>query len=52
VAIAGTWHAVKHGIPERFPDSSNVSYRVLQPEISELGTRNITSDIADYLIVW
>jgi uncharacterized iron-regulated protein len=50
VALAGTWHAVKHGIPERFPGSNNVSYRVLLPEISELGARNVTSDIADYLI--
>lgn len=52
VAIAGTWHAVKHGIPERFPSSYNVSFRVLLPEISELGAKNTTSDIADYLIEW
>jgi uncharacterized iron-regulated protein len=52
VAIAGTWHAVKHGIPEHFPDSSNVKFRVILPEISELGIRNTTSDIADYLIEW
>lgn len=52
VAIAGTWHAVKHGIPERFPSSSNVKFRVILPEISELGIRNTTSDIADYLIEW
>jgi uncharacterized iron-regulated protein len=52
VAIAGTWHAVKHGIPERFPSSSNVKLRVILPEISELGIRNTTSDIADYLIEW
>lgn len=52
VALAGTWHAVKHGIPERFPNSYSVSYRVLLPEISELGVRNSTSEIADYLIEW
>jgi uncharacterized iron-regulated protein len=52
VAIAGTWHAVKHGIPERFPGSSNVRFRVILPEIIELGIRNTTSDIADYLIEW
>ncbi len=52
VAIAGTWHAVKHGIPERFPDSNNVSFRVILSEISELGVKNTTSDIADYLIEW
>jgi uncharacterized iron-regulated protein len=52
VVLAGTWHAVKHGIPERFPSSNNVNFRVLLPEISELGVRNSTSDIADYLIAW
>ncbi|MDD2732324.1 MAG: ChaN family lipoprotein [Desulfuromonadaceae bacterium] len=52
VAIAGTWHAVKHGIPERFPNSGNVKFKVILPEISELGIRNTTSDIADYLIEW
>ena len=52
VAIAGTWHAVKHGIPERFPNSNNISFRVILLEISELGVRNTTSDIADYLIEW
>ncbi|MFZ4856933.1 MAG: ChaN family lipoprotein [Desulfuromonadaceae bacterium] len=50
VAIAGTWHAVKHGIPDSFPNSNNMSFRVLLPEISELGIRNTTHDIADYLI--
>ncbi|HIJ87130.1 MAG TPA: ChaN family lipoprotein [Desulfuromonadales bacterium] len=50
VALAGTWHAVKHGIPERFPNSINLSFRVLLPEIAELGVKNTTSDIADYLI--
>lgn len=52
VALAGTWHAVKHGIPERFPNSCDVSFRVLLPEISELGVRNSTPEIADYLIEW
>lgn len=50
VALAGTWHAVKHGIPERL--SSHMSVRVLLPEISELGTRNSTSALTDYLIEW
>lgn len=52
VALAGTWHAVKHGIPEHFPNSNNLSYRVILPEISELGVKNTTADIADYLIEW
>ena len=50
VALAGTWHAVKHGIPERFENIKNLSYRVIQPEIPELGTRNATSALIDYLI--
>ena len=51
VALAGTWHAVKHGIPERFENINNLSYRVIQPEIPELSSRNATSAIIDYLIV-
>jgi uncharacterized iron-regulated protein len=50
VAIAGTWHAVKHGIPEHFTNINNLSFRVILPEISELGIRNSSSDITDYLI--
>ena len=47
VALAGTWHAVKHGIPERL---TGISTMVIIPEIAELGRRNATSAIADYLI--
>jgi len=47
VALAGTWHAVKHGIPERL---AGISSMVIIPEIAELGRRNATSAIADYLI--
>jgi uncharacterized iron-regulated protein len=50
VALAGTWHAVKHGIPERFENINNLSYKVILPEIPELGTRNATSALIDYLI--
>jgi uncharacterized iron-regulated protein len=52
VAITGTWHAVKHGIPDRLTNLKNLSLMVILPEISELGRRNTTSDIADYLIEW
>lgn len=52
VALAGTWHAVKHGIPERLASINSPSYRVILPEIPELGTRNATSAITDYLIEW
>jgi len=52
VALAGTWHAVKHGIPERLENIKNLSYKVIQPEIPELNTRNATSALIDYLIGW
>jgi uncharacterized iron-regulated protein len=50
VTLAGTWHAVKHGIPERL--SSDISYKVILPEIAELNAQNATPAIADYLIGW
>jgi uncharacterized iron-regulated protein len=52
VALAGTWHAVKHGVPDRLINVNNLSLKVILPEITELGTRNTTSDITDYLIEW
>jgi uncharacterized iron-regulated protein len=50
VVLAGTWHAVKHGIPERFESFQNLRYKVIQPVISELGTRNTSSALIDYLV--
>jgi len=52
VALAGTWHAVKHGIPEHLAGASSPGYKVIIPEIAELNTRNATSAITDYLIGW
>lgn len=52
VALAGIWHAVKHGIPERLAGINGPSYKVILPEIAELGSRNATSAISDYLIGW
>jgi uncharacterized iron-regulated protein len=52
VALAGTWHAVKHGIPERLTGINSTGYKVILPEIPELGARNATSAITDYLIEW
>jgi uncharacterized iron-regulated protein len=52
VALTGIWHAVKNGIPEQLERINKLSYRVILPEIPELGTRNATSDITDYLIGW
>jgi len=52
VALAGTWHAVKHGIPEHLAGASSPGYKVIIPEIAELNTRNATTAITDYLIGW
>jgi uncharacterized iron-regulated protein len=50
VALAGTWHAVKHGIPERFENIKKLSYKVIQPEIPELNSKNASAALIDYLI--
>jgi uncharacterized iron-regulated protein len=50
VALAGIWHAVKHGIPERFTGINVPSYKVILPEIPEINTKNATPALIDYLI--
>jgi uncharacterized iron-regulated protein len=52
VALAGTWHAVKQGIPERLESVGSLSHTIILPEIPELGTRNTTLDLTDYLVEW
>jgi len=52
VVLAGTWHAVKHGIPDNFVSINSQDYTVILPDIPELGIKSITSAIADYLIEW
>ena len=52
VALAGIWHAVKHGVPERLAGTGSLEYRVILPEIAEQGPRNTTSALTDYLIGW
>ncbi|NTW98887.1 MAG: ChaN family lipoprotein [Geobacteraceae bacterium] len=47
VTLAGTWHAVRHGVPEFLP---NIGSKVIVPEIPEFGVRNATLELADYLI--
>jgi uncharacterized iron-regulated protein len=47
VTLAGTWHAVRHGIPERL---SNIKSKVIVLEIAELGVKNSSLELADYLI--
>ncbi len=50
VVLAGTWHAVKHGIPERLTNIDGLKYKVILPEIPELGRRNVSPTTIDYLI--
>ncbi|MDD2853332.1 MAG: ChaN family lipoprotein [Desulfuromonadaceae bacterium] len=50
VVLAGTWHAVKHGVPDSLEGIGNHSYMVVIQEITELGRENATAALADYLI--
>ena len=50
VTIAGIWHAVKGGAPARLDLAESKSYRVVLPEIKELGPQKTTSKEADYLV--
>lgn len=52
VALAGTWHAVKHGVPESLASIARLDFKVILPEIPELGLKNTTTAIADYMIEW
>jgi uncharacterized iron-regulated protein len=51
VALAGTWHAVKqHGIPANMENIRHQSFKVILPDIPELGRTNTTSALTDYLV--
>lgn len=50
VVLAGNWHAVKHGIPNRLESLGGLDYRVLFTEVPEMGATNASSEIIDYLI--
>jgi uncharacterized iron-regulated protein len=50
VVIAGTWHAVKSGVPERLSAYEKFTYKVILPELPEFRLENATVKEADYLI--
>ena len=52
VALAGTWHAVKHGIPESLSNFNSLGFKVILFGIPELSLKNTTADITDYMIEW
>lgn len=51
VALAGTWHAVKNGVPELLSAHGKHTYKVILPELAELNLENATDSDADYLIM-
>jgi len=50
VVVAGTWHAVKNGVPELLSAYGKFTYKVILPELNELNLENTTVKEADYLI--
>ncbi len=52
VVLAGVGHAMKRGIPLELFQSSGYSYKVILPELPELDRSNVTSEDADYLILF
>jgi uncharacterized iron-regulated protein len=51
VVLAGTWHAVKNGVPERLADYGKLTSKVILPELAELSLESVTVKEADYLIM-
>jgi uncharacterized iron-regulated protein len=50
IVLAGSGHAWKPGIPRQLTEQSDISYKVILPEILGRADRsNITLDSADYL---
>ncbi|MBW2478156.1 MAG: ChaN family lipoprotein [Deltaproteobacteria bacterium] len=50
VVLAGSGHAWKFGIPRQLLDQSDISFKVILPEIPGRADRNnVTEDITDYL---
>ena len=50
VVLAGTWHAVKNGVPESLSVYGKFTCKVILPELPELNLENATVKEADYLI--
>ena len=51
VVLAGTWHAVKNGVPESLSAYDRLTYKVILPELPEFNLENATIREADYLIM-
>jgi len=51
VVLAGTWHAVKNGVPELLSAYGKFTCKVILPELTELNLENATVKEADYLIM-
>ena len=51
VVFAGTWHAVKNGVPATLATYGKLTYKVILPELNELKLENATYTEADYLIM-
>lgn len=51
VVLAGTWHAVKNGVPEQLSAYGTFTYKVILPELPEFNLENATVRDADYLIM-
>ena len=51
VVLAGTWHAVKNGVPELLSVYGKLTYKVILPELPEFNQENATVREADYLIM-
>jgi uncharacterized iron-regulated protein len=51
VVLAGTWHAVKNGVPEQLATYGKFTYKVIMPELTEFNLENATTREADYLIM-
>ena len=51
VVIAGTWHAIKNGVPEQLSTYGNLSSAVILPELPEFNVQKISTDEADYIML-
>jgi uncharacterized iron-regulated protein len=51
VVLAGTWHAVKNGVPELLSTYGKFTSKVILPELAELNLENAAVSEADYLIM-
>lgn len=51
VVLAGTWHAVKNGVPELLSTYGRLTFRVILPELAELNLDNASTKDADFLIM-